>query len=81
MLCCLDQVTHSLTYLLTPSLTYLLTQSLAFLLNRYQLIDKPYLLIKASKDEEYRPLCDIDDQISCSAVFTSKYARGFGQVS
>ena len=36
---------------------------------------------KASKDEEYRPLCDIDDQISCSAVFTSKYARGFGQVS
>jgi len=35
---------------------------------------------KASKDEEYRPLCDIDDQISCSAVFTSKYARGFGQV-
>eukprot|EP00088_Acartia_fossae_P024985 TRINITY_DN25810_c1_g1_i1.p1 TRINITY_DN25810_c1_g1~~TRINITY_DN25810_c1_g1_i1.p1 ORF type:complete len:185 (+),score=20.57 TRINITY_DN25810_c1_g1_i1:49-603(+) len=40
-----------------------------------------YIEHKASKDQDYEPLCDIDEDISCSAVFTSQYARGFGLVA
>jgi len=39
-----------------------------------------YIETKFHQDEDYVPLCDIEENISCSAVFTSQYAVGFGQV-
>ncbi|ELT87583.1 hypothetical protein CAPTEDRAFT_131213 [Capitella teleta] len=30
------------------------------------------------KDNSYRAACDINEQMSCSKVFTSRYGRGFG---
>jgi len=35
---------------------------------------------KATKDENYVALCDINEQMSCSRVLTSKYSTGFGLV-
>ena len=31
-------------------------------------------------DPEYRPLCDLDEGVSCSVAFNSSYGRGFGFV-
>jgi len=39
-----------------------------------------YIETKFHAEEEYVPLCDIDEKISCSTVFTSEYAVGFGQI-
>ncbi|XP_023326457.1 vitamin K epoxide reductase complex subunit 1 isoform X2 [Eurytemora carolleeae] len=39
-----------------------------------------YVETKAKSDEEYSPLCDIDSYISCSKVFKTKFAKGFGMV-
>lgn len=38
------------------------------------------LHVKTSKleDDEYSALCDINEKISCSAIFTSKWGKGFG---
>lgn len=33
---------------------------------------------EAYNDEHYRALCDINEKISCTKVFTSKYGTGFG---
>jgi len=37
-----------------------------------------YVEKKKHQDESYVALCDINEQVSCSKVFTSKYGRGFG---
>jgi len=39
-----------------------------------------YVHIAKKADENYVALCDIDETISCSKVFTSKYGKGFGLV-
>lgn len=33
---------------------------------------------KVRKDAEYKPVCDINDRISCSKAFTSEYGKTFG---
>jgi len=40
------------------------------------------LHVKTTKleDDSYTALCDINEKISCSAIFTSKWGRGFGIV-
>ena len=35
-----------------------------------------YVHIAKKADENYVALCDIDETISCSKVFTSKYGKG-----
>jgi vitamin-K-epoxide reductase (warfarin-sensitive) len=37
-----------------------------------------YVEIRAEEDESYEALCDINSRISCTRVFTSKFAKGFG---
>ncbi|CAK8676952.1 vitamin K epoxide reductase complex subunit 1-like [Clavelina lepadiformis] len=37
-----------------------------------------YVEIKKAGNEDYEALCDVNDYISCSTVFTSEYGRGFG---
>jgi len=40
-----------------------------------------YVSTSFEKDpENYRPLCDVEEGVSCSSVLTSKYAKGFGLV-
>merc|ERR1712212_1086421 len=39
-----------------------------------------YVSMAKKADENYVALCDIDETISCSKVFTSKYGKGFGLV-
>lgn len=39
-----------------------------------------YIETKFRQDENYVPMCDIDEKINCSAVFSSPYAQGFGVV-
>merc|ERR1712212_391568 len=39
-----------------------------------------YVSMAKKADENYVALCDIDEKISCSKVFTSKYGKGFGLV-
>lgn len=38
------------------------------------------LHVKQSKleNDDYEAFCDINEKMSCSAIFTSKYGRGFG---
>ncbi|XP_067121083.1 vitamin K epoxide reductase complex subunit 1-like protein 1 [Centruroides vittatus] len=33
---------------------------------------------KKEKDKKYRAMCDISGHMSCSAVFNSRYGKGFG---
>ncbi|HIH23412.1 TPA: vitamin K epoxide reductase family protein [Candidatus Woesearchaeota archaeon] len=33
---------------------------------------------KVRKDATYKPVCDINDRISCSKAFTSEYGKTFG---
>lgn len=33
---------------------------------------------KKEKDKKYRAMCDISGHVSCSAVFSSRYGKGFG---
>lgn len=35
---------------------------------------------EATMEGKYKPMCDIDLDFSCSVVFKSSYAKGFGQV-
>jgi len=37
-----------------------------------------YVEVKKHQDESYVALCDINEKVSCSKVFTSKYGKGFG---
>ncbi|XP_017044382.2 vitamin K epoxide reductase complex subunit 1 isoform X1 [Drosophila ficusphila] len=37
-----------------------------------------YVKMKLQEDESYRPLCDVNENISCSLVFKSDYGNGFG---
>ncbi|XP_052839112.1 LOW QUALITY PROTEIN: vitamin K epoxide reductase complex subunit 1 [Drosophila gunungcola] len=37
-----------------------------------------YVKKKLEEDENYRPICDVNDNISCSLVFKSIYGDGFG---
>ncbi|EDW74872.1 uncharacterized protein Dwil_GK19102 [Drosophila willistoni] len=37
-----------------------------------------YIKIQLDNNENYRAMCDIAEQISCTAVFKSDYGRGFG---
>merc|ERR1719278_2145578 len=54
------------------------TLSLAgLLLSLYSLHVKTQL----EKDEDYVALCDINEGMSCSKVFSSPYAKGFGLVA
>ena len=40
-----------------------------------------YVELAKEADENYVALCDIDETISCSRVFNSKYGKGFGLVT
>ena len=40
-----------------------------------------YVELQKSADEKYVALCDIDEGMSCSKVFNSKYGKGFGLVA
>ncbi|KAI1893542.1 hypothetical protein AGOR_G00124800 [Albula goreensis] len=31
-----------------------------------------------ARDQNYQPLCDVSNSVSCSKVFTSRWGRGFG---
>ncbi|EDW91874.1 vitamin K epoxide reductase complex subunit 1 [Drosophila yakuba] len=37
-----------------------------------------YVKMKLKEDENYRPMCDVNDNMSCSLVFKSGYGDGFG---
>lgn len=37
-----------------------------------------YVEINARNDKHYKAFCDINEEISCSRVFTSEYGKGFG---
>ncbi|XP_053964746.1 vitamin K epoxide reductase complex subunit 1 [Anastrepha ludens] len=37
-----------------------------------------YVELRAEKDADYVALCDLSPKVSCTAVFTSSYGRGFG---
>ncbi|XP_016967805.1 vitamin K epoxide reductase complex subunit 1 isoform X1 [Drosophila biarmipes] len=37
-----------------------------------------YVKMKMEEDENYRPMCDVNENISCSLVFKSVYGEGFG---
>nr|XP_016928307.1 vitamin K epoxide reductase complex subunit 1 [Drosophila suzukii] len=37
-----------------------------------------YVKMKLEEDENYRPMCDVNENISCSLVFKSVYGEGFG---
>ncbi|KAH8321957.1 hypothetical protein KR067_013596 [Drosophila pandora] len=37
-----------------------------------------YVKLKLGKDENYRPICDVADYVSCSLVFKSNYGDNFG---
>merc|ERR1712062_617739 len=39
-----------------------------------------YVEVAKEADEKYVALCDINEDISCSRVFSSKYGKGFGLV-
>jgi len=39
-----------------------------------------YTEIKMEQEEDFVPFCDISEEISCSTVFSSQYARGFGLI-
>ena len=39
-----------------------------------------YVERRMAEDETYKPLCDVDESISCSKPFNSAYGRGFGLV-
>ena len=40
-----------------------------------------YVELAKEADEKYVALCDINEDISCSRVFNSKYGKGFGLVA
>ena len=40
-----------------------------------------YVELAKEADEKYVALCDINEEISCTRVFNSKYGKGFGLVS
>ena len=40
-----------------------------------------YVELAKEADEKYVALCDINEDISCSRVFNSKYGKGFGLLS
>lgn len=40
-----------------------------------------FVEIQAHADKNYKALCDINEQISCTRVFLSEYGRGFGLVA
>ena len=54
----------------------LLLSALGAALSAYAL----YVEIKAESEPDYKALCDIDDTISCSRVFNSRWGKGFGFV-
>ncbi|XP_017077762.1 vitamin K epoxide reductase complex subunit 1 [Drosophila eugracilis] len=37
-----------------------------------------YVKMKLKEDENYKPMCDVNENISCSLVFKSVYGDGFG---
>ncbi|KAH8372707.1 hypothetical protein KR009_003234 [Drosophila setifemur] len=37
-----------------------------------------YVKFKLGENENYRPMCDVGDNVSCSLVFKSQYGDGFG---
>ncbi|EDV37444.1 uncharacterized protein Dana_GF11407 [Drosophila ananassae] len=37
-----------------------------------------YVKLKLGKDENYKPICDVADYVSCSLVFKSNYGDNFG---
>uniref|UniRef100_A0A915I9U4 vitamin-K-epoxide reductase (warfarin-sensitive) n=1 Tax=Romanomermis culicivorax TaxID=13658 RepID=A0A915I9U4_ROMCU len=37
-----------------------------------------YVELKSDEDEQYKPLCDLHEKISCSKAFMSKWGRGYG---
>uniref|UniRef100_A0A2P2I346 vitamin-K-epoxide reductase (warfarin-sensitive) n=1 Tax=Hirondellea gigas TaxID=1518452 RepID=A0A2P2I346_9CRUS len=39
-----------------------------------------YVEVKKEEDSDYVALCDITEIISCSKVFSTKYAKGFGVI-
>lgn len=39
-----------------------------------------YVEMKMKEDPTYKPLCDLDENISCTKPFNSTYGTGFGLV-
>ncbi|XP_037953446.1 vitamin K epoxide reductase complex subunit 1 [Teleopsis dalmanni] len=37
-----------------------------------------YVEVKAEQDADYVAMCDLSEKVSCTAVFTSSYGKGFG---
>lgn len=56
------------------SILIFVVTTVALLLSAYTL----YVEAKAENDKNYRAVCDINEKISCSKVFTSEYGTGFG---
>jgi vitamin-K-epoxide reductase (warfarin-sensitive) len=50
---------------------------LGILLSFYTL----YVEVRHEKDRNFKALCDVNERISCSKVFMSKYGKGFGLFS
>lgn len=50
----------------------------AFALSIYSVYVEQQAERAAEDDEEYEALCDINEQFSCTKVFTSVYGKGFG---
>ena len=40
-----------------------------------------FVEVQAHSDKNYKALCDINEQISCTKVFLSEYGKGFGLVA
>ncbi|KAI1302337.1 Vitamin K epoxide reductase complex subunit 1-like protein 1 [Halotydeus destructor] len=71
-------VKHSRADPLQSSTNWLCLWSiLGILLSLYTI----YVEIQHEKDNKFRALCDINEHMSCSKVFMSKYGKGFGLVS
>ncbi|ALC42091.1 Vkor [Drosophila busckii] len=57
----------------TPTRLRVLSYS-GLLLSIYTL----YIKLRLDQDASYTALCDLAEQVSCTAVFKSDYGRGFG---
>ncbi|KAK7087243.1 vitamin K epoxide reductase complex subunit 1-like protein 1 [Littorina saxatilis] len=65
----------ALAYILFSNMTdRILLSMLGVLISVYSL----YIEIRKEHDSSYRAACDFSENMSCSKVLTSKYARGFG---
>jgi uncharacterized membrane protein len=55
----------------------IISSSIGALLSLYSF----YVEMSAEADENYEAMCDINEYVSCTKVFTSPYGRGMGLVA